>query len=368
MVMEKNHMSGMLDHLKTRISQSGAITVADYMFECLTNPEHGYYVHNEPFGIFGDFVTAPEISQVFGELMGLWAVHQWHAMGKPKLFNLIELGPGRGTLMSDALRVANGLPEFIAGLNLHLVETSHRLCNLQKQALAQFKPTWHNDISSLPDGPIIVIANEFFDALPIHQLEYTENGWLERRVAVIHGQLAFTLWPLQFPIDAHVSLTSRQPSVGDIFEISPESCKIISELASRFNSQSGYGLFIDYGHSRSGYGDTLQAVKAHAYADVLMSPGDSDLTAHVDFGALSKAATTAGAIAYGAKLQSQFLKLLGINERTDALSAQATPDQLVQLNSGRDRLIMDDQMGSLFKVLAIAGPDLPPPSGFQVNR
>ncbi len=356
-------MSGMIDHLKKKISQIGAITVADYMFECLANPKYGYYVHNEPFGVSGDFVTAPEVSQMFGELLGLWAVHQWHALGKPESFNLIELGPGRGTLMSDALRAASSLPEFVSGLNVHLVETSHRLRSLQHGALAQFKPNWHDDISSLPDGPIIVIANEFFDSLPIHQFEFTEYGWLERRVVVTDDNFVFTAWPPQFSIETYVSF-SGQPEVGDVFEVSPESHKIVTELAKRCKSQSGCGLFIDYGHSRSGYGNTLQAVKAHAYADVLKTPGDADLTAHVDFEALAKSATRAGAIAYGAKLQSCFLKALGINERTAALSACATLNQLTQLNAGRDRLISDNQMGSLFKVLAIINPDLPPPSGF----
>jgi NADH dehydrogenase [ubiquinone] 1 alpha subcomplex assembly factor 7 len=366
LVRKKQQMSGMFGHLKERISQSGALTIADYMFECLANPEYGYYVHNEPFGASGDFVTAPEVSQVFGELLGLWAVHQWHAMGKPKSFNLIELGPGRGTLMSDALRAAGGLPEFIAGLNVHLVETSQRLRSFQKQALVKFMPTWHDDISSLPDGPIIVIANELFDALPIHQFEYTAHGWLERRVSVKDDQFTFTLWPPEFSIENHVS-TAGQVRIGDIFEVSPVSHKIISELAARCISQSGCGLFIDYGHNRSSYGDTLQAVKAHTYVDVLKTPGDADLTAHVDFEALAKSAARAGAIAYGAEFQGQFLKALGIIERINALSARATLDQLAQLNAGRDRLIKDNQMGSLFKVMAIASPDLPPPSGFQVN-
>ena len=268
--------------------------------------------------------------------------------------------------MSDALRTAVGLPEFINGLNIHLVETSQRLRSFQKQALAQFSPTWHDDISSLPDGPIIIIANEFFDALPIHQFEYTAHGWLERRVVVKGDQFMFTPWPLQFSIEAYVS-SAGHAKVGDIYEVSPMSQKIVSELAARCILHSGCGLFIDYGHHRSGYGDTLQAVKAHAYADVLKTPGDADLTAHVDFEALSKSATWAGAISYGAVSQGQFLRSLGINERIEVLSARATLYQLAQLKAGRDRLIENDQMGNLFKVMSIASPDLPPPSGFQVN-
>lgn len=357
-------MSGLLDHIKQRIVNEGALSVADYMNECLSNPTHGYYTHNEPFGVSGDFITAPEISQMFGELLGLWAVHQWHALDKPSKFNLVELGPGRGTLMADALRAASGLPEFMAGMNLHLVETSPRLRAAQKSALGAYSPTWHDDISSLPDGPLIVIANEFLDALPIHQFEYTEHGWLERRVGVVENQLAFTPWPPQFSIEADISHLAS-PKDGDLFEVSPVSKSIVSELAARCKTQPGCALFIDYGHSQSGYGDTLQAVKAHSFASLLETPGDADLTAHVDFHAMARAAAKAGATAYGAVEQGAFLKALGIVERTEALSKRATPDQLKQLVAGRDRLINDDQMGRLFKVLAIAGPDMPPPSGFQ---
>ena len=360
-------MTGLLDHLKQRIARNGAITVADYMEECLANPEYGYYIHNEPFGVSGDFITAPEISQMFGELLGLWAVHQWHAMDKPEKFNLVELGPGRGTLMSDALRAATALPEFKAGLNLHLVETSNRLRNAQKNALSGYRPTWHDDITSLPDGPLIVIANEFFDALPVHQFEYTEHGWLERRVGFASDhpdRLVFTPWPPQFSIEADISSLGR-PEVGGIFEVSPVSRKIVNELSARCKSQPGCVLIVDYGHARSDYGDTLQAVRAHKYANVLEAPGDADLTAHVDFEALARSATKAGAIAYGTESQGRFLESLGIRERTDALKARATPEQTKQLVGGRDRLINADQMGQMFKVLAITGPDMPAPSGFQ---
>ncbi len=357
-------MSGLLTHIKQRIAKEGALSIADYMGECLSNPIQGYYMHNEPFGVSGDFITAPEISQMFGELIGLWAVHQWHALDKPAKFHLIELGPGRGTLMADALRAASGLPAFMEGMNLHLVETSQRLRAVQKNALAAFRPTWHDDISTLPEGPFIVIANEFLDALPIHQFEYTEHGWLERRVVVDGEKLAFTPWPPSFSIEADIAQLAA-PKTGDLFEVSPLSKKIISALAGRCKTQPGCALIIDYGHSHSGYGDTLQAVKAHSFADLLETPGDADLTAHVDFAAMAKAATQAGAVAYGAVEQGAFLKSLGINERTETLQKNATPEQRKQLIAGRDRLVNEDQMGRLFKVLAIAGPKMPPPSGFQ---
>lgn len=356
-------MNGLLDHLKKRISGSGAISMAAYMEDCLSHPDYGYYLHHEPFGRDGDFITAPEVSQMFGELLGLWAVHQWHAMEKPANFHLVELGPGRGTLMSDALRAAQGLPEFMEGLDLHLVETSPRLRERQKQALGGFKPQWHEDISSLPEGPLIVIANEFFDALPVHQFEYSEHGWLERHVTVEDGKLKSAVWPPSFSIEA--ATAGLAPKPGDIFETSPASQAIVTELAARCQAHSGCALFIDYGHSQSGFGDTVQAVKEHQFVDMFETPGEADLTAHVDFQALGKAAKKSGVNVYGPVTQGDFLKTLGIRERTHALRARATPQQLKLLLSGRDRLVNDDQMGTLFKVMAMTGGQLPEPSGFQ---
>lgn len=360
-------MSGLLEHLKGRIAAEGAITVADYMGECLGHPEFGYYLHKEPFGEAGDFITAPEISQMFGELLGLWAVHQWHALGKPEAFHLVELGPGRGTLMADALRAASGLPEFIDAMQLHLVETSPRLREKQKAALAAFRPQWHDDISNLPDGPFILLANEFFDALPIHQFEHGAHGWLERRIGLDASnadRLAFTPWPPSFPVDVlahHIG----QPGIGEILETSPVSLQIVTDLAARCQTQGGYALIIDYGHAQSGYGDTLQAMGSHQFADVLSAPGEVDLTAHVDFEALGRAAAVAGATAYGPAPQGLFLNALGIQERTEALRSHATAEQVELLVAGRDRLVDDDKMGTLFKVLVIGGDELPAPSGFQ---
>ncbi len=356
-------MSGLLDHLRERIRSDGALDVAQYMEACLSHPQFGYYFHSEPFGLSGDFVTAPEISQMFGELLGLWAVHQWHAMGKPKKFLLVELGPGRGTLMADALRAAQGLPEFINAMDLRLVETSCRLRDSQKQLLKGFQPHWHNTIEELPEYPLIVIANEFFDALPIHQFVYSDSGWLERRIGVDARELCFTLSPPQLSIAAETAQLA--PAKGDVFECSPLSRKIVSELAVRCQADSGCALIIDYGHGLGGLGDTLQAVRGHAYAPVLERPGASDLTAHVDFQALASAAQNAGALIYGATPQGAFLTALGIKQRTDALLVRATPEQRQLLLSGRDRLVNDDQMGTLFKVMAITGTELPEPSGFQ---
>lgn len=358
-------MNPLIDHLKSLISEIGAIDVAQYMEECLGNPDHGYYILNEPFGVAGDFITSPEISQMFGELLGLWAVHQWHAMDKPAHFHLVELGPGRGTLMADALRAASGLPEFMDGLNLHLVETSPKMRTAQQRALAGYKPQWHSDFDTVPDGPIIVIANEFFDALPIHQFEFTEHGWLERRITTVEGRLNFALWPPQFSITA--ATAHFHPKPGDVFEVSPVSQGIVAKIAKHCESQLGCAVFIDYGHGRSGLGDTLQAVKSHAYVDVLATPGDADLTAHVDFQSLSKSAANFDVAVYGTVSQGDFLSALGIRERTDALKARATPAQLKMLVSGRDRLINEDQMGALFKVMAITNPKLPVPSGFQTT-
>ncbi len=358
-------MSTLQEHLRDRISREGAIDIAAYMEACLSHPDYGYYLHHEPFGGSGDFITAPEISQMFGELLGLWAVHQWHAMDKPGSFNLVELGPGRGTLMADALRAARGLPEFAEAMDLHLVETSDRLRAHQKQALTDCKPTWHKGIDTLPDGPAIVIANEFFDALPIHQFEYTEHGWLERRVGLDGDTFVFAPWPPSFSLEA--ATLGLQPKVGDVFEVSPISKQLVQALAKKCKIYGGCALFIDYGHATSGFGDTLQAVKNHAYSNVLDAPGEADLTAHVDFQALMKVAQAEGALTYGAVSQGAFLKSLGIMERAEALQARATPEQLKLLLSGRDRLINADQMGTLFKVVAMTGPEMPVPSGFQNN-
>ena len=356
-------MNGLLGHLKERIAAEGALDIAQFMEACLSHPEFGYYLHHEPFGVSGDFITAPEISQMFGELLGLWAVHQWHAMEKPSKFALVELGPGRGTLMSDALRAASGLPEFIQAMDLHLVETSQRLRAQQKQALPDYQPSWHDTVDTLPEIPLIVIANEFFDALPIHQFEFTEHGWLERRVRFDQQGLEFTPWPPSFSIDTETR--NRTPEVGDIYEVSPLSRQITAALATRCQAYGGCALLIDYGHEVRGFGDTLQAVKDHKYAAVLETPGEADLTAHVDFQALETAARKVGATTYGALTQAAFLNTLGIRERTDALKARATRDQIKMLVAGRDRLVNADQMGNLFKVMAIANAALPEPSGFQ---
>ncbi|NQW00299.1 MAG: SAM-dependent methyltransferase [Rhodospirillales bacterium] len=356
-------MSGLLDHLKARITAQGPIDVGQYMEECLSNPDFGYYQHQQPFGASGDFITAPDISQMFGELLGLWAVHQWHAMGKPASFHLVELGPGRGTLMADALRAARGAPGFIQGLHLHLVETSQRLRDIQNQALTGYQPQWHDEIGSLPAGPLIVIANEFFDALPIQQFEYTSDGWLQRRIGVAGDRLVFSNWPPAFSVARETAALAPQP--GDIFEVAQLSQIIMGQLAMRCATDMGCALIIDYGHVQSGFGDTLQAVKDHAYAGVLETPGEADLTAHVDFQALAGTAAAAGANTYGAIGQGDFLNAMGIQERTEVLQANATDQQRHLLLAGRDRLVNQDQMGGLFKVLAITGPQLPVPSGFQ---
>jgi NADH dehydrogenase [ubiquinone] 1 alpha subcomplex assembly factor 7 len=355
-------MTRLLDHLKARIDAEGALDIARYMSECLSHPEYGYYLHKEPFGTGGDFITAPEISQMFGELLGLWAVHQWHAMDKPASVHLVELGPGRGTLMADALRAARGMPEFMDAMTLHLVETSRRLRDAQKQALPDVRPHWHDDVSGLPDGPVIVLANEFFDALPIHQFEFTAQGWLERRVGISGSGLGFTLSPPGFSVAGEAA--GLVPGIGDIYEVSPLSRSIAGDLARLCERHSGCALIIDYGHSRQGFADTLQAVKAHTYAGVLDTPGEADLTAHVDFQALAKSAAAGGARVYGLQGQGDFLNALGIQERTQSLQARATAEQRRLLLAGRDRLVNTDQMGSLFKVMAIAGSQLPVPSGF----
>jgi len=358
-------MTGLLEHLNRRIALEGAMTVGEYMEECLSNPKHGYYMGKDPFGRGGDFITAPEISQMFGELVGLWCAIEWLAMDQPKPVNLVELGPGRGTLMADALRVAKGVPGFSEAIRLHLVETSPVLREAQRQQLSGYNPEWHNHINEVPDGITLIVANEFFDALPIRQFQRGDDGWCERLIGLepADGSLKFGLSAPQL-VNPLVSQSLNIAEPGSIVEVSPVSLNYMRSISERLGIGRGAALIIDYGHIKSGVGDTLQAVKGHAYADVLLDPGEADLTAHVDFAALAEIAQDAGAKTYGPLTQGDFLRALGIEERAERLVAGATPDQAAMVRAGYERLIHRDGMGDLFKVLAVTCPDLEPPVGF----
>jgi len=344
------------------IAIDGPIPVARYMALCLGHPVHGYYRHRDPFGAGGDFVTAPEISQMFGELIGLWAAAVWQQMGTPSPVRLVELGPGRGTLMADALRAAKVLPAFRAALQVDLVETSPHLRQHQQTALegAGVPLAWHDAIEDVPDGPAIVIANEFVDALPVQQLVRQPRGWHERMVGIdADGRLAFALSPDPLPhIERILPPGLRDAPLGAVFEWRAD--HLATELGRRAAAGS-VALIVDYGHARSAPGETLQALRAHAYADPLDSPGDADLTAHVDFEALGRAAAVAGARIFGPIEQATFLRRLGIAERAAALKQRATEPQRRQIDAALARLtdtVSATAMGRLFKVMAIAPPEL----------
>ncbi|WP_051609360.1 class I SAM-dependent methyltransferase [Fodinicurvata fenggangensis] len=358
----------LLDSLVRRIRSQGPITVADYMSEALSHPQHGYYQTQDPFGRAGDFITAPEISQMFGELIGLWCADTWQAQGSPPSCALVELGPGRGTLMSDILRAARTLPGFEQTLEVHLVETSPALRRLQQENLAgRTEPTWHEDLENLPQRPTFFLANEFFDALPVHQYQRSETGWHERLVGLSDdGQnLAFGLSGA-LPDSLCNDLPECSP--GDVVTVCPAARSYAAIMAKHISQYGGAALCIDYGHDHTAAGDTLQAVKQHKYHPVLQDPGDADLTAHVDFAALCNAAKSAGAQTHGPVGQGAFLKALGIETRAALLGESATPDQRAAIAAALQRLTESEQMGTLFRVMAITAAQAPTPAGFPVTE
>jgi NADH dehydrogenase [ubiquinone] 1 alpha subcomplex assembly factor 7 len=350
--------------LRRRIAEQGPITLADYMAACLTDPAHGYYRRGDPLGEAGDFTTAPEISQMFGELLGLWAAETWQQMGAPNKVRLIELGPGRGTLMADALRaVRQAAPAFAAALDLHLVEINPSLRARQRQALGDTPASWHERIDSLPPGPALIVANEFFDALPIRQFVREADGWHERMVGLAGDRLAYVSGP---PVaEPPIEPAHADAPVGAIAEIGAVAQSVVATLVARLCASGGVLLLIDYGPARSAPGDSLQALRRHQKVDPLAAPGDSDLTAHVDFAALARVARASEAVAFGPVAQGVFLNRLGIVARAAMLARRATAAQARDIEAACRRLIGDSEMGTLFKVLAIAGPDAPAPPGFD---
>lgn len=344
------------------IAIDGPIPVDRYMALCLAHPQYGYYVTRDPFGAAGDFVTAPEVSQMFGELIGAWAATVWRQMGAPARVRLIELGPGRGTLMADALRAAQALPDFHAAVSVELVEVSPVLRALQEKTLANADVpiAWHHGIEEVPDGAAIAIANEFVDALPISQFVKDRDGWHVRMIGIADDRLAFVAAP--DPMLGH-SGTEATP-VGTILERRYD--RPISLLARRIAQQGGAALIIDFGHAESAFGDTLQAVRGHQFADPLQHPGEADLTAQVDFAAVAVWAERQGAAVHGPIPQGEFLRRLGIAQRAARLKTSATPQQAADIDAALARLMAPDQMGALFKVLAIADPKLGSLPGFDL--
>lgn len=326
-----------------------------YMGLCLGHPQYGYYVTRDPLGEKGDFLTAPEISQVFGELIGVWAAAVWRTMGEPDPVCLVELGPGRGTLMADMLRTfRRAAPGLAAAARVHLVETSPVLRERQRQLLGP-APQWHARLEDVPDGPMILIANEFFDAIPIRQIERRDGRWHERVVGLAMGQLAIGL-------GAPVAATGGED--GDIREPAPARSGIARAIGARLARHGGAALLIDYGHFESQPGDTLQAMRGHRFVPVTEAPGECDLTSHVDFEALGKALAGGGAAVCQTLSQRQFLIAMGVEARFAQLAAGVDATTRDILARQQARLAEPSQMGNLFKVLAATSPGLERPYPF----
>jgi NADH dehydrogenase [ubiquinone] 1 alpha subcomplex assembly factor 7 len=349
-----------------RIRAEGPLTVAAYMAMALHDPEGGYYARRGPIGASGDYTTAPEISQVFGELIGLWCAELWERIGRPDPVVLAELGPGRGVLMSDLLRAAGTVPEFRRALRIYLVEASAMLRAEQERRLRQAQPAWVRRVEELPDGPMLMVANEFLDALPIRQFVRRAGGWSERMVAVDpEGHLAFVDGPESAVASLLVSGGRSHCAPGTITEICPAALALGGTLGSRLARQPGAALFIDYGYFPTAPGPTLRALHCHRPVCALATPGTADLSAHVDFAAFAETAGEAGAEIYGPISQGRFLTALGAGLRLAALSARAAPAQRRSLESGLRRLLDPGEMGDLFKVVALVSPGLPLPAGFD---
>ena len=341
-----------------RIALTGPISLADFMAEALGHPRLGYYRKALPVGAAGDFTTAPEISQMFGELMGAWLAERWLAMGRPSNVKLVELGPGRGTLMADALRATRGVAGFHAAIDLHLVEINEQLRALQGQALAAYEPTWHARFDDVPEGPLLLVANEFFDALPVRQFEKTARGWTERMVGVADdGSLRLALAPGVTPYASALP----EAAAGAQAELCEAGQALAAAIGARLGRHGGWALIVDYGRDGA-LGASLQAVRGHRGAAILDQPGATDLSAHVDFASLAEAT---GQPTFGPVAQGVFLQRLGIAERADALKARASEPQRAAINAAMARLIAPDQMGTLFRVLAVGDGRSAAPVGFS---
>ena len=368
-------MSALADEIRHMIMTEGPMGVDRFMSLALGHPRHGYYITRDPFGLAGDFTTAPEISQMFGELIGLWAAEVWAMMGQPEAVNLVELGPGRGTLMCDALRALRVVEPFAQAITVHLVETSPMLRTRQHELLENcgHEVHWHSSFADVPRGAQIIIANEFFDALPVRHFIRANAAWHERVLGVdAAGAFMFGLAP-----EPERGIRAEAED-GTILEIGAEAHRMMAEIAARIVEDGGALLAIDYGHVQTGFGETLQAMKQHTKVDPLEAPGEADLTAHVDFASLSRAARSSGAQVWGPVMQGDFLTGLGIFERAAGLKRRADPRQSLDIDRALLRLVskgremgidgqMTPSMGALFKVISVTAPGLSQPPGFDTG-
>jgi len=353
MIDESRSVDSLSTIFQRLITNHGPISVSHFMGESNMR----YYHARDPLGDDGDFITAPEISQMFGELIGLWLADMWIRTGREEPINYVELGPGRGTLARDVLRAVR---RYGLEPKVHFIESSTVLKDIQ---LAQVPSAqWHNDLSSVsPYGPLLIVANEFLDALPVRQLVMTEAGWRERMVDWQDGRFVFSAG--MQPMDSAVPEARREAKPGTIIETCPGAAATVYEIAGRLAEQGGAALLIDYGHDAPRTGSTLQAVQAHRKVDALAMPGEADLTAHVDFSALAPIGLSRGCRWLGTVAQGHWLRQLGIEMRAESLSEFA-PEHRDAIHSAKDRLIGEGQMGALFKVMGLAGPDWPDGVGF----
>jgi len=345
--------------IDAQIRETGPMSIATYMGLALAYPARGYYADGDPLGAKGDFITAPEISQMFGELVGFFIVNCWQQLGEPASFTLLELGPGRGTLMQDALRVAAKADGFLDSLHLQLFEANPALRAEQKKRLDQYTPYWADEIDAVAEGdPVFVVANEFLDALPVRQFVKGKDGWHERLVGLREGKRAFGLSPTPVPESA-MPVAFHGAAEGTVAEIGLAAADAMQRLGQKIKAQKGALLAIDYGYGRTQAGETLQGVSKHRFADVLERPGEIDLSAHVDFDALGRVAAAMGLEVAPLVPQRDFLGRLGIVERATAL-ARANPGHLDQLSAALRRLTHEDEMGTLFKVFCASAGGIEP--------
>lgn len=350
-------MTLLADIIRDEIARTGPMPVSRYMDLCLAHPVHGYYITRDPFGAKGDFTTAPEVSQMFGELIGAWMADAWIKMGKPSQVMLLEAGPGRGTLMADALRATRSAPGFHEAVSIHLVETSPVLKERQAVSLSGFSPVWHHDFDTIPnDLPVLFIGNEFLDALPIDQLVMVQGRWMQRCIDVDDSKDEPFCYLARMASDDLIDLIPPRllPYMdGDVVEVSKILINCFKQICFRILNQKGAGLFVDYGYRYSNTIGTLQALHKHRSVSIFHAPGETDITFLINFEDLSRRAMEAGLSVFGPVTQGKFLTSLGIHVRADMLKSKASDYERQDIDCALGRLVSPEQMGELFKVMGV---------------